>query len=173
MIRNEEVIAKILEYSEIKEGIDVLDVACGTGVLFPDYQKRKVASLTGIDISKEMCKIAKAKYPDVDVICADVETYVFDKKFDVIVVYNAFPHFAHPAHVIEVLSKHLKPQGRLSIAHGMSRIALLKHHEGRAAHVSIALLEENELAKVMEPYFDVDVIISNETMYQVAGKRKR
>ena len=51
--RNEEVVAEILERSGIREGIKVLDVACGTGVLFPDYQKAG-AEITGIDISENI-----------------------------------------------------------------------------------------------------------------------
>ena len=171
MVRNEAIIATILDNGGITAGIDVLDVACGTGVLFPDYLQRNVASVTGIDISPEMAKIAAAKFPQVKVICGDVETAEFDRKFDAIMVYNAFPHFPDPEKLIEVLSRHLKPGGRLSVAHGMSRAALIKHHE-RASKVSIDLLEENALAELMGNWFDVDVIISNDQMYQVSGTRK-
>ncbi len=37
MVRDEEVIATILDHAGIKTGVSVLDVACGTGVLVPDY----------------------------------------------------------------------------------------------------------------------------------------
>ena len=172
MIRNEDVIAQILDNGGVKEGIHVLDVACGTGVLFPDYLKRGAASVTGIDISPEMAKIAAAKFPEVKVICGDVETTEFERQFDAIMVYNAFPHFPDPAHLIEVLAKLTKPGGRLSVAHGMSRAALTDHHAGRASKVSIDLLHEKDLAALFEPYFDVDVMISNDHMYQVAGVRR-
>ena len=56
MIRNEDIITAILEGGGIRPGIHVLDVACGTGVLFPDYLKRQVASVTAIDISPEWQK---------------------------------------------------------------------------------------------------------------------
>ena len=171
MVRNEDIIATILDNGGIQAGIHVLDVACGTGVLFPDYLKRGVASVTGIDISPEMAKIAQSKFPQVKVICGDVETAQFEQKFDAIMVYNAFPHFPDPAHLIEVLAGLVKPGGRLSVAHGMSRAALTDHHK-RASAVSIDLLEENELASLFAPYFDVDVIISNDRMYQVAGVRR-
>ncbi len=171
MVRNEDIIAMILDNGGIREGIDVLDVACGTGVLFPDYLKRGAASVTGIDISPEMAKIAQSKFPEVSVICGDVESVEFGKKFDAVMVYNAFPHFPDPAHLIEVLSGLVKPGGRLSVAHGMSRTALTHHHE-RATAVSIDLLEEHELAALFAPWFDVDVIISDDRMYQVAGVRK-
>lgn len=172
MIRNESIIAQILDNGGIRENMDVLDVACGTGVLFPDYLKRNVASVTGIDISPEMAKIAAAKFPEVNVICGDVETTAFDRQFDAIMVYNAFPHFPDPARLIGVLAKLLKPGGRLSVAHGMSRAALTDHHAGRASKVSIDLLHEKDLAALFEPYFDVEVIISNDRMYQVAGVRR-
>ena len=171
MIRNEEIIAAILDNAGIAAGIDVLDVACGTGVLFPDYLERKVTSVTGIDISPEMAKLAAAKFPQVNVICGDVETAEFDRQFDVVMVYNAFPHFPDPPKLIETLAGLTKSGGRLSIAHSMSRAALVKHHE-RASKVSIDLLEENALAGLMQPWFHVDVIISNDQMYQVSGIRK-
>jgi len=172
MVRNEDLITAILDNGGIQEGIHVLDVACGTGVLFPDYLKRNVASVTGIDISPEMAKIAQSKFPQIKVICGDVETADFSKKFDAIMVYNAFPHFPDPAHLIKVLANLVKPGGKLSVAHGMSREKLTSHHAGRASKVSIDLLHEKELAALMEPYFDVDVIISNDRMYQVAGVRR-
>ncbi len=171
MIRNEPVIASILDNARIRAGIHVLDVACGTGILFPDYLERNVASVTGIDISPEMVKIARSKFPAQTILCGDVETVEFPDKFDAVMVYNAFPHFPEPARLIQVLAGIIKPGGTLSVAHGMSRAALIKHHE-RASKVSIDLLEENELAKLFAPWFDVDIIISNDRMYQVCGIRK-
>ena len=172
MIRNEVVISAILDNSGIQSGMDILDVACGTGVLFPDYEKRGVGSVTGIDISPEMAKIAQSKFPDVTVICGDVEETVFDRKFDAIMVYNAFPHFPDPANLIKVLAGLVKPGGRLCVAHSMSRAQLQQHHAGRASRVSIDLIHEKELAALFAPFFDVDVIISNDRMYQVAGTRR-
>ena len=172
MIRNEHIITTILDNAGIRDGIHVLDVACGTGVLFPDYQKRSVESITGIDISPEMAKIAQSKFPEVKVICGDVEETAFDRQFDAIMVYNAFPHFPDPARLIGVLAKLVKPGGRLSVAHSMSRDKLQQHHAGRAARVSIDLIHEKDLANLFAPYFDADVIISNDRMYQVAGTRR-
>ena len=172
MIRNEAIITAILDNGGIKGGQHILDVACGTGVLFPDYLKRGAASVTGIDISPEMARIAAAKFPEVQVICGDVENCVFDRQFDAIMVYNAFPHFPDPARLIEVLAGLVKPGGRLSVAHGMSRDKLQQHHAGRASAVSIDLLHEKDLAALFAPFFDVDVIVSNDRMYQVAGTRR-
>ena len=99
-------------------------------------------------------------------------TDAFDRKFDAIMVYNAFPHFPDPEALIRVLAELVEPGGRLSIAHGMSRAQLRQHHAGRASEVSIDLLHEKDLAALLAPYFDVDVVISNHRMYQVAGTRR-
>ncbi len=172
MIRNEEVIRIILDNAHIQRGIDVLDVACGTGVLFPDYLAREVGNVTGIDIAPEMARRAAEKFPDVEVLCGDVETYPFCKAFDAVMVYNAFPHFPDPQRLIERLAGLTKPGGRLSVAHGMSRAMLTRHHSGAAGKVSIELIGEQELAALFAPWFDVDVVISDDRMYQVAGTKR-
>ena len=62
MVRNENIICQILDNAKVSEGKDILDVACGTGVLIPDYLARNVKTVTAIDISPEMVKIAKKKF---------------------------------------------------------------------------------------------------------------
>ena len=171
MIRDDDIINIILDAGNVTAGADVLDVACGTGVLFPDYLKRNVGSLTGIDISPEMVKIAQEKFPEVQVYCADVEEAAFNKKFDCIVVYNAFPHFSNPEHLIQVLAGLLKSGGTLTVAHGMSRAQIDHHHEGKASKVSIGLMHEDDLAAIFAKYLDVTVKISNDRMYAVCGKK--
>ena len=175
MIKSDVIMEKILDNAEVGEGMDVLDVACGTGVMFDYYLKRKVASVTGIDISPEMAKIAAGKYadvPGVQVICGDVEETAFDRKFDRIVVYNAFPHFPKPKRLIKALAGLLKEDGRLTIAHGQSREAIDNHHSGSASKVSNGLMSADSLKKLFDPHFEVEVMISNRRMYQVSGVKK-
>ena len=174
MVRHEAVISSILDNGGITEGVSVLDVACGTGVLIPDYLQRNVVSVTGVDISPKMITIAEEKFsqPNVHFVCSDVETVVFETSFDRIVVYNAFPHFFDPSNLIEALAGYLKPGGMLTVAHGMSRTAINHHHEGSASKVSIELMDADDLEKLFEPYCDVVVKISDDRMYQVAGVKK-
>lgn len=174
LIRHDDRIKIILDNGGVYEGVRVLDVACGTGVLFPDYIERKVKSVTGVDISPEMVKIAAAKFPqeNIEVICADVEKFDASELFDVVMVYNAFPHFPEPEKLIKTLAEKLKVGGRLSVAHGMSRAQIDAHHSGSAHAVSMGLMHEDDLAKLFEPYFDVDVKISDDCMYQVSGIKK-
>ena len=172
MIRSDAIIASILDTAGVTAGNDILDVACGTGVLFPDYLSRNVASVTAVDISPEMVKIAAQKFPgQVEVICGDVQTVDFEKQFDCIVIYNAFPHFPDPAGLIATLSSMLKPGGTLTVAHGMSRAAIDHHHEGSASKVSVGLMHEDALADLFSAHLTVTAKISNDHMYQVTGQK--
>jgi len=169
MVRREDVIAAILDAGGIQPGVHVLDVACGTGVLFPDYLSRGAASVTGIDISPEMVRLARKKFPDVQVICGDGATALFPRKFDAVMVYNAFPHFPDPGKLLEHLASALNPGGRLTVAHGMSRAQVNQHHSGCAAHVSLGLMPADKLAGLLAPWFEVDVILSDQEKYIVSG----
>ena len=175
MVKSDVIIGKILDNAEVGAGMDILDVACGTGVMFDYYLQRNVASVTGIDIAPKMAEIAAEKYanaPKVQVLCGDVEEYPFDRKFDRIVVYNAFPHFPYPKRLIKTLAGLLKEDGRLTVAHGMSREAIDNHHNGVASKVSNGLMTAEELKRIFDAHFDVEVVISNRFMYQVSGVKK-
>ena len=174
-MRNEKVIDRILDSAKIERGKTVLDVACGTGVLIPDYLERAVGSVTGVDISPEMIKIASEKFSaeNVSFLCADAETDDIGSGYDVIVIYNAFPHFPNPGLLISRLSGLLAAGGRLTVAHGMSRKMIDSHHNSVSAHkVTNGLMHETELKALFEPYFDVDIKISDDCMYQVSGIKK-
>lgn len=172
MIRDDEIISTILDNAGITAGKRVLDVACGTGVLIGDYLKRDVKSITGIDISPEMTARAKLKFTDsrVEFFCCDAEQFESDKKYDAIMIYNAFPHFPDPEKLFSHLTLLLAEGGTLTIAHGMSREKIDAHHHGAAQEVSVGLMEADRLAALMEKYLTVSIKISDDRMYQVVGE---
>ena len=176
MIKSDRIIGNILDNAEVDDGMDVLDVACGTGVMFPYYLERNVSSVTGIDIAPKMADIAREKFANesrVQVICGDVEEYDFGKKFDRIVVYNAFPHFPNPRKLIGHLASLLKDGGRLTVAHGMSRAAIDNHHSGEASKISNGLMSADSLKGLFSPHLEVEIVISNDRMYQVSGVKRQ
>ena len=174
MVRNEAVIARILDLAGVRPGVDVLDVASGTGVLIGDYLARGAASVVAVDISPEMVEIAREKFSGdgrVAVCCADAQTLDLAERFDCILVYNAFPHFSEPEELLCNLTRHLKPGGRLTVAHGMSRERINEHHRGGASHVSYGLMPAEDLAALFAPFLTVDRIVSDDSMYLVSGVR--
>ncbi len=169
MIRHDDIIARILDGAGVRPGVRVLDVACGTGVLMPDYLARGAEQITGVDISPEMIRIAAGKFPQVEFLCRDVETLEGEGLYDVVMVYNAFPHFPDPEGLIRTLARLAKPGGTVTIAHGMSRAAIDHHHEGSASKVSRGLIHEDALEAMMAKHLTVTVKCSDERMYQVTG----
>jgi len=168
MIKSDEIIEDILNRANIRNGTRVLDVACGTGVLFPYYITRG-ADVTGIDISPEMVKIARRNFPDIRTLCADALDISFPCGFDSIMVYNAFPHFPNPHEAVRALASHLNPCGVLTVAHGMGREMINRHHEGAASRVSLGLMEANILAEIFGEFLDVTTIVDEADRYIVCG----
>ena len=174
MVRSDEKIARILDNAGVRPGSRVLDVACGTGVLIADYLRRDVQSVTAVDISPEMIRVARSKYPQENVtfVCGDAETAELGAGFDAVVIYNAFPHFPSPDALIARLASLLVPGGRLTVAHGSSRAAIDAHHHGAASRVSNGLMEADALAAIFARYLRVTDVISTDEMYQVVGEKE-
>jgi len=173
-IGNDDVIKTILDYAGVSEGLAVLDVGCGTGVLVPYYLARDVAEITAVDISKKMIECARKKCtdPSVSFVCADAETAQFEKEFDCCVIYNAFPHFPNPPALIKNLSACIKTGGVLTIAHGHSREQINRHHMEHAASVSVELMDDDALSALLAPYFNVVVTVSDGCMQQIVGIKR-
>lgn len=160
----------ILDAAGITENVRVLDVACGTGVLFSFYRQRQVADVLAVDISAQMARIAAQKaLSPIRVVCGDIESMPGTGDFDRCVVYNAFPHFPEPARLVRQLSSWLKPGGRLTVAHGMSLEQLNRHHSGRAAKVSMGMMPAGDLAEIFGQWFRVDTVVSDREKYIVSG----
>lgn len=171
LIVDERKINIILDAAGIKPGVRVLDVACGTGVLFPFYMQRSAAGVRAVDLSPEMIKIARQKTCDArfEIIAGDVEELAAKPDCDCCVVYNALPHFPDPQRLITKLAAWLAPGGRLTVAHGLSIAQLNARHAGKAAHVSRGLMPAETLAAMFSPLFCVDTCVSDDEKYIVSG----
>lgn len=164
------VIGEILDLAGIVPGCRVLDVACGTGVLFPFYLERGAAAVTGVDLSPEMVRLARKKIrdPRVTVLAGDVEEAELGE-FDRIVILNALPHFPDPARLLTCLGDHLSPGGRLTVAHDRCRDSINGHHQRRASAVSLGLPPAEDTAELFPLSLSVDTIIDGDRFYVVSG----
>ncbi len=72
-------------------GIDLLDVACGTGshalILKTNF------NVTGVDINENMLEIAREKVPEADFIKGDMKKLELERKFDVIICIFSAIHY--------------------------------------------------------------------------------
>lgn len=154
-------------------GKNVLDIACGTGVMFPEYLEAGAKSITGVDLSPEMVRIAREKFSDfenIETVCEDVLALENDL-FDTVVLYNGYPHFLYKESLIKKVSELLVPGGRFTVAHGMSREALNRHHDGLPANICTDLLPAVEEAKIWHKHFEVDSIVDIDNFYLISGRK--
>ncbi len=166
-------IHEILDVAGVRSGLSVLDIACGTGVLFDYYLGRDAEHITGVDISEGMLGEAKKKYAEnsrVELILADAEEYSFPEKYDCCMVFNAFPHFCEPERLLKNLKAALKDGGTLTVAHDWGRAALDEHHKNEASDVSCGLMASGELEKLFTSCGFRDIYCKeNEGIYIVSG----
>jgi ubiquinone/menaquinone biosynthesis C-methylase UbiE len=115
---------KLIELIKINKNNSVLDVACGTGVVTKQIQKRisKSGYVIGIDTSTTAIKIAKKyneKNKNLDFMNTDAENFTFSKKFDVITCQYALFFFPNAQKALKNMKNSLKKSGKIGITvHG-------------------------------------------------------
>ena len=115
---------KLIELIKINEKNLVLDVACGTGVVTKQIQKKigKSGYVIGIDTSTTAIKIAKKeneKNKNLDFLNADAENFSFSKKFDIVTCQYALFFFPNAQKALKNIKNSLKKSGMIGISvHG-------------------------------------------------------
>jgi len=115
---------KLVELVNINKGDAVLDVACGTGVVTNEIQKKigKSGYVVGIDTSSTAIKIAEklnGKKLNVDFMNTDAEKFYFSKKFDVVTCQYALFFFPNAQKALKNMKNSLKKSGKIGISvHG-------------------------------------------------------
>lgn len=115
-------ISSILGKLPLKEGMSVLDLGTGTGVLVPYLSKivGHAGHITAIDLSKGMLSIAIQKYGElenVEFLKIDFEEEQIPGLYDVVMLYSVYPHLHSPRETMEWLFKmNIKPGGCIVIA---------------------------------------------------------
>lgn len=153
-------------------GSKILDVGCGTGVLFPTLLSLQPGHVTGLDLSYGMVCQARKKFPEsrrLSILRGDF--YEFSGEgYDLITVYNAYPHFLDRRRFAWHAYDLLAPKGRLLVFHDLSRSCLnaLHRREG-VCQVSSPLQSCENEAAYWRDLFQVDIAVDTEQMYVLSG----
>lgn len=92
-----------------------LDVACGTGDMVVELQKRG-CTVTGVDLSEEMMAIARHKAPSATYMIADAEQMPFDVgSFDTVTCCFGVRNFVHLDKGLAEMARVLKSGGKMTI----------------------------------------------------------
>ena len=115
---------KLIELVKINKNNVVLDVACGTGVVTKQIQKKvgNAGYVIGVDTSTTAIKIAKKwneKNKNLDFVNIDAENFSFSKKFDIITCQYALFFFPNAQKALKNMKNSLKKSGKIGISvHG-------------------------------------------------------
>ncbi len=162
---------RIVRACDLHAGQRVLDVACGTGILFPWLLAHDPSLLMGIDLSERMTDIARQKYCDKRLRIVTADYYQLEAgAFDRIIIYNAYPHFFNKERFAEKTRDLLAPGGRFVIAHDKGRESLNAMHEARGVCLySVPLMSASEERRWFEPYFEIDTCMDSNDIYVLSG----
>ncbi len=113
-----EYIRKAVKYAKKKS--KVLDLGCGgTGRTIDELLKHDY-TVTGIDVSSEMIRLAKLKHPNVNFVHADFISWNIEETFDLIIAWDSIFHA--PGELQEEatikMCNHLNPGGILLFTAG-------------------------------------------------------
>jgi SAM-dependent methyltransferase len=77
--------------TQITPNTTVLDFGCGYGGFYKWIKEHeKLVEYIGLDINKEVLKIAKEKYPKITWLDSDIHENIFDSNFDYIICNGTF-----------------------------------------------------------------------------------
>ena len=121
----------LLDAAAVRDGADMLDVACGTGTLTAAVAARG-ARATGVDFSPAMVAEARTRHPGLAFHEADAQSLPFDAAcFDAVLINFGVHHFPHPQRALAEARRVLRPGGRLAFTvwappeeHALHRISI-------------------------------------------------
>lgn len=112
-------IKKTLIFADVRKNSKILDIGCGTGSLLYELSKDNSLELHGIDLSKEMIKIAKEKLKNKALLKIGNVNFLLRKYkinyFDYIFIEDAFHHLPNQEKLIVWIKRLLNKEGKLVI----------------------------------------------------------
>jgi len=150
----------ILARLKLANAHSILDLGCGTGILFPLLYKltEKKANIFAIDFSQGMTRLAAAStVSTIHITCGDAQFLPFaENTFDRIVAFQMFPHVHQKRLALQECWHVLQPGGEFAIIHLHSSEELesihahasstVKNHRLSPANVMATLLQETNYA---------------------------
>jgi len=96
----------------------ILDVGCGTGLLF-EHLKSQARLLVGVDLSRRILEIARQRAKgngDVELVQADADHLPFTKRlFDVVFAVTLIQNMPNPARTLREIRAVTKPRGHVVV----------------------------------------------------------
>lgn len=134
---------------------NVLDIGCGTGVLFPYLEKRMYGKkkICALDFAECMISEAAQKnYPSISLLCGCARYLPLqDNSIDRIIAFHVFPHIKGKILTLKECWRVLQPNGELVILHIHSSEEINAIHSEIGGAVKNHKLEPaNQMGQMLE-----------------------
>jgi ubiquinone/menaquinone biosynthesis C-methylase UbiE len=126
--RDVAVLVKIIKCHLKSSGKQLLDVACGTGL--EDRYLKKTFDVTGLDLSRDVLRIARKRNPEINYLHGDMRNFRLNVTYDVITCFDAMCYLQNYRELRRTLGnfyRHLKPGGLLIFY--IDPVFLKEHHK--------------------------------------------
>jgi len=112
-----EILQALIERHKQSPGMDLLDVACGTGAHITHL--RTHYRVQGLDLDPQMVEFARQKFPGITFHEADMVDFALEERFDAVVcLFSSIGYLRKEARLraaVQNMAHHLKPGGVLVI----------------------------------------------------------
>jgi glycosyltransferase involved in cell wall biosynthesis len=95
------------------ESDSILDVGSWTGAVANELYNSGYHNISCLDICEEVVKLGKTNFPYLNWINADIEDYIPDKKYDVIIMMEVVEHLVNPLDTLKKMKSFLTPNGKI------------------------------------------------------------
>ena len=130
----------------------VLDLGCGAAEPIAEYYINRGYTVTGVDFSPAMLKLAQSRFPNSRWISADMRKLELGETFHGITAWNSFFHLTQEDQrtTLTRLVDHLKPGGALMITVGPAAGEVIGHVNGeKVYHASLDPGEYERMLKAL------------------------
>jgi 2-polyprenyl-3-methyl-5-hydroxy-6-metoxy-1,4-benzoquinol methylase len=133
----------------IPNGSEVLDIACGPGLLCRKIKQRlPLTRVTGVDFAQYMLVRNEERDRSLGIVyqCLDIRTSLGDveKRFDVVCMCEILEHLEEPQRVVAAALALLKPGGRF--------ILTCPHQDGIPDPEHLRFWDHDDVFHLLEPY---------------------